>query len=81
MAASTIINSLGLLLDIAGVIMVWRYGLPDTLSREGAQYIVTGQTDQAEKAKAARFDVLSKVGLALIMGGFTLQLISNFLKN
>ncbi len=81
MATSTIVNCLGLVLDIAGVVMVWRYGLPEALSREGAQYIITEQTDQAEKAKAARFDLLSKIGLALIIGGFGLQLLSNFLKN
>jgi len=81
MTTSTAVNSIGLLLDIAGVVMVWRYGLPESLSREGAQYIITEQTDEAEKAKAARFDLLSKIGLALIVAGFAFQLLSNFLKS
>jgi hypothetical protein len=80
MATSTVVNSIGLVFDIAGVVMVWRYGLPQTLSREGVQYIITEQTDEAEKAKAARFDLLSRIGLILIIGGFALQLLSNFLK-
>lgn len=77
---STIVNNLGLLLDIVGVIMVWRFGLPEALSRTGAQYIVTEQTDEIEKAKAMKFDRLSKVGLSLIIGGFMLQLLSNFIR-
>lgn len=80
MATSTAINSIGLLLDIAGVIMVWRYGLPEVVSREGAQYVVTGQTDKIEKAKALKFDRLSKVGLCLIISGFALQLIGNLVR-
>jgi hypothetical protein len=81
MVTSTIVNSIGLILDIAGVVLVWRYGLPESVSREGAQYIITEQTDERERMKAARFDLLSKIGLGLIIGGFALQLASNFIKS
>jgi hypothetical protein len=58
--------------------MIWRYGLPEPLSREGKTYLITGQVDETEKAKAERFDRLSKIGLVLVLGGFLLQFFSNF---
>lgn len=66
MSTPAAVNSIGLFLDIIGVIMVWRYGLPEALSREGVQYIITEQADDAEKGKAARFDRLSRIGLGLL---------------
>jgi hypothetical protein len=78
MSISHLINSTGLVLDIIGVVIIWRYGLPEPLSREGAVYIIAEQSDQAEKLKAARYDLLSKIGLVLVLGGFVFQLLSNF---
>ena len=75
------VNSFGLALDIVGVALIWRYGLPEPLSRKGAIYIIAEQTDEAESAKAAKYDVLSKIGLGLVIGGFFLQLASNFIAN
>ena len=75
----TLINSLGLLLDIVGVIILWKYGLPESLSREGHISIVTEQIDETEKAKAALYDRWSKFGLFFLITGFVFQLISNFL--
>ena len=43
--------------------------------------IIAEQTDEAESAKAAKYDVLSKIGLGLVIGGFFLQLASNFIAN
>lgn len=79
MSLSNCVNSFGLLLDIVGVVLIWRFGLPEPISRSGAKYLVTGQTDEAEKAKAERFHNLSKIGLGLLIAGFALQLVSNFL--
>ena len=78
MPTSHLINSIGLVLDIVGVVIIWRYGLPEPLSREGAIYIIAEQSDRAEKLKAARYDLLSKIGLFLVLAGFALQLASNF---
>ena len=72
------INSIGLVIDIIGVAILWRYGLPEPLSREGAVYIIAEQSDKTEKLKAARYDFLSKIGLTLILCGFLFQLGSNF---
>lgn len=78
-SCATLINSIGLLIDIGGALLLWKFGLPETLSREGHQYIVSGQTDETEKAKAAGYDRWSRIGLSLIIAGFVFQLISNFL--
>jgi len=76
---STWINSLGLLLDICGAILLWKYGLPEAISREGHCYLVLGQKDEAEAAKARTYDCWSRLGLALLILGFALQLVSNFI--
>ena len=81
MSCSNLVNSVGLALDIVGVVFIWRYGLPEPLSRTGATYLIAEQADETEKAKAAKYDLLSKIGLGLIIGGFVLQLASNFIAN
>jgi hypothetical protein len=66
-------------MDIAGAVLLWRYGLPEALSREGHNFVITGQSNEAEIAKAARYDRWSRAGLGLLIAGFCLQLVSNFL--
>jgi hypothetical protein len=80
MLHSTCVNSLGLVLDIVGAVLLWLYGIPEPISRTGAQYLITGMTDEKTKQKAKRFHTLSKLGLGLLIVGFVLQLASNLLK-
>ena len=42
------INSLRLLCDIIGAVLLWRYGLPERLSRAGHIYLIAEQVDEAE---------------------------------
>lgn len=79
MSVHAIVNSIGLALDITGAIFLWRYGLPEALSREGHTYIITGEIDAAETAKAKSYDRCAKVGLGLLVAGFFCQLVSNFI--
>jgi hypothetical protein len=79
MTPSNIVNSIGLAFDIAGVVLVFRYGLPESISREGESYLLVGTKDPAEMAKAARYDRWAKIGLSLLLLGFALQLASNFI--
>jgi hypothetical protein len=76
---STWVNSVGLVLDICGAILLWKYGLPEAISREGHQYIVLGQKDKAEAEKAQTYDRWSKLGLGLLIFGFVLQFVSNLI--
>ena len=73
-----LINACGLIFDIIGVLLLWKFGLPESISREGHIHMVWGP-DENEKAKAAKYDKYAKVALLLIIGGFTLQFISDFL--
>ncbi len=74
---STTIISIGLLLDIAGAAGIFRYGLPEALSRDGHVYLVAEQVDDLEAAKAKRYDKLAKAAMTLLIAGFILQLVGN----
>ena len=81
MSCSNIVNSVGLALDIIGVILIWRFGLPASLSRDGHDYLILESTNEPEKRKALTYDHLSQFGLALVVAGFVFQLASNFISN
>lgn len=83
MNASTIVNSVGLAFDMAGVVMLFYFGPPTiNITRDGRKILPFNPNDDAEthknKVTADRHNRLSKVGLGLLLLGFTLQLISNF---
>jgi hypothetical protein len=69
---------MGLVLDIFGAILLFLYGLPEALSREGHQHLNIEQVDESEIQKAKRYDVRSRVGLVSLIVGFALQLIGNW---
>ena len=73
------VNSLGLLLDIIGVVMLWKFGLPELIERAPKGQFFAELPPASEVAKAARFLTWSRCGLWLIVGGFILQLLSNWL--
>lgn len=66
----------GLVIDIIGVVLVWRFGLPQKeISRSGAKRLIMEDRDRAEIALARRYDRIAGVGLALLIVGFLLQLV------
>ena len=71
-----ILNSVGLVFNIVGTLLVWRYGLPEPVNRDGAINIVAEQTDSSEARKAARYDCKARLGIGLLILGFALQLLS-----
>lgn len=79
MSISADLNSVGLILDLLGAGLIWRFGLPAELSRSGTQYRAIEGTDADEIAKAKKFDRLSSWGFLSLIVGFALQLASNFL--
>jgi hypothetical protein len=76
----TLINSLGLFCDIAGVVLLYFFGLPAHVSRSGHGAILQEQEDLAEKARARRYDFWARFGFGLLVIGFALQLASNFMR-
>ena len=75
---STELNSVGLLLDIAGALLLLRYGLPPRIDPEGKVHLITGGIDEGEVALGKRYRKWSNIGVILLIAGFAFQLISNF---
>lgn len=61
-------------MDIIGVILLWRFGLPLEVRRDGHGTYLRPKADPAEIAKGKRYDLIAKVAIALIVIGFGLQL-------
>ena len=60
----------GLLLDIVGVVVLYRYGLP---SRYPKQDVLTLSGTAPDEREQTWFRWLSKTGLVLLVTGFALQ--------
>ena len=70
-------NIFGLCLDIIGAVLIFRFGLPEALSREGHRFLLLEGEDKAEAEKARLYDFWGRVGLCLLIGGFATQGIRN----
>ena len=75
------INSVGLFLDIGGVILLFFFGLPSRV-REGPPFLSFGEdldsTKQREK-QWKRYQFASWFALGFLVVGFALQIVSNHL--
>lgn len=81
MTCSSIINSVGLFLDIAGAILLLKFGIPNKVDPEGTIYRVISQKDTNEIEKGKLYKRWSNIAVFLLIFGFVLQLISNFVPN
>jgi hypothetical protein len=70
------LNSMGLILDIIGVAMVWRFDILRMSKREneGKGALLLEQEDEKAKSRGFWYRVFSHSGLFLIVLGFILQL-------
>jgi hypothetical protein len=75
---ANVLNSFGLVLDIAGAYLLFRFGLPASIDREGHVHLIDASVNVEEKEKARRYDQWGQVGLGSLIIGFILQIISNF---
>lgn len=71
-----ILNLAGLVLNLIGTILVWRFGLPPSVDRKGRTFLITHAIDEAEVEQARNMDRCSHLGAALIVAGFFLQAIA-----
>lgn len=70
------IATIGLVLDIIGVILLFRFGLPPSVDiRPRVPYL--GRGDPEEIKKARLYDKISLVALVVLIAGFVLQIIGN----
>lgn len=75
MCSPRTVNTIGLLVDIAGVLLIWRYGLARSLGAENEVISGNGQYHRQKRP----FRRLVGWGLFLVIFGFSLQLVSNYL--
>lgn len=73
------INSLGLILDIIGVVILFKFGLPSEVSKEGEQLIAADKPKESQLNKYRKYEFWSRFGLALLIVGFLCQLVSNYI--
>lgn len=81
MTLSNIFNIVGLILDIIGVLMLFKYGIPPEVSKDGSFAItinIPGETEIA-KAKGKKYTRLSNLALTLLFLGFFIQLVANLI--
>lgn len=78
-SCSDLLNSIGLFLDIIGVIILWRFGLPETINRKGYSYMVREEIDEEQIKRVKKYDKYSFVGLCILITGFVFQIVSNFI--
>lgn len=76
--SSELVNTVGLILDIVGVILLFRFGLPPDVSRSGGNLLTWG-VDEDEVKKGKRYDKISWTALAVIVLGFALQIVSTWM--
>lgn len=72
------LNVIGLILDIIGVILLWKFGLPENIDRSGTIVLAAEGCDESEKKKASMYDRISQFALLLLIVGFALQIVGNF---
>ena len=68
------LQSLGLISDIIGVCLLFKFGIPEKVQTGGAD-ILTTRVDQKLKAIEKKYKILGYLGLSLLVIGFVLQLI------
>lgn len=78
MNCANVVSSTGLVLDIVGVALIFKYGLSADVSKTGADYLVWGGGSE-ETREYRHYKRMSRIGLGCLMVGFALQLASNFL--
>jgi hypothetical protein len=68
------LNIAGLFMNLAGVILLFRYGMPYRVRTEGATYLITEDVDKREVTTERRYDLLGKLGLFLVVAGTAAQI-------
>jgi hypothetical protein len=74
---SSTFQSLGLIADIAGALLLFRFGLPEINRTGGANFLELGATDHSALEKEARYDRCGRLGIISLVIGFGLQLVPN----
>ena len=77
METSIIINTVGLSFDILGVVLLFFYEPPKPETH--ARLLESAPSEEERKKHKKRKRLLSRLGLCLLIIGFSLQIISNLI--
>jgi len=76
-----IINNIGLVGDIIGVVLVFRYAVSPLVKEEDINLIVaSAEAVQKLEKKQRKYTKRAKIGVGFMVIGFTLQIVSNLVK-
>lgn len=73
-----LINILGLISTLVGVLMLFRYGMPYHVPSGGAIGLKIRQVDESGLSKEARYRKLGWAGLLLVVVGAALQIFVSY---
>lgn len=79
MSCAQYLNILGLIINAAGVVLLFRYGMPFRIAAEG-QFIITETRPQTDVDADDRYRRLGYLGLALIIVGTGAQIASTIMQ-
>ena len=71
----TNINFWTAVLGFSGSVLLFFFGLPPKIDRDGHQHLILEGIDKSEKKKASMYSKLGNLGMFLIAISFLLQLI------
>jgi hypothetical protein len=72
-----VLNLTGLGLNLIGVLILFRYGMPFHVPSGGARrLLLEGEPDQDEIELERRYKLLGYIGLALLIAGTVLQMLA-----
>ena len=70
------LNLIGLSLNLIGVLILFRYGMPFHVPSGGAVHLILEKTDQAEIDLERRYKVYGYIGLFLLVAGTFFQMLA-----
>ncbi len=70
---------IGLALNLAGAIIILRFGLPPRVSESGMGYLALESVDEGEIKKGKKYRMISRIGLILLVVGFLFQLLEKII--
>lgn len=79
MLTPSCLNVLGLVLALAGILVLFRYGMPYRIRADEGEYIATNSVRESERRKDARYSLLGWLGLILILTGTASQIAANII--
>jgi hypothetical protein len=71
-------NTIGILMSLIGVLLLFRFGMPYHVPTGGAQFIITEQVDENDILKEAKYMRYGYLGLGLTVFGSLMQIYASW---